>query len=123
MRVEPEGYDQFWEFWRQHRRRTDGRNKDKVQQRYQEALNAGATPEDILLAAQCHIRKLREKGEIQFIELAATWLHSECWKDEVEEQREYLARRAAKPSNVVSIQVPTSKFLQDFYERKRMESQ
>lgn len=117
MRQEPEGFDAFWSFWREHKRHTDGRGKCRKE--YQRQLNEGATPEDILLAARWHVRNTKD---LAFIPLAATWLNSEAWIDECEKERAFQARQTQQPrENVVQMVAPSkSKWLEEF-ERKRAE--
>ncbi len=96
--TEPEGFDAWWAFWREHARHTDGRGKCRA--KYQEMLKKGATPEDLLLAAQWHVRNTKD---FQFIPLAATYLHSEKWRDEAPKERARLAALDA-PTNIVRME-------------------
>lgn len=98
MKNEAEGFSSFWEFWRKTKRHTDGRGKCRKE--YQRQLNEGATPEDILLAAQWHVRNTKD---LAFIPLASTWLNSEAWADEAPREREYQERLQSRAANVVEI--------------------
>ncbi len=89
--TEPDGFDAWWTFWREHKRHTDGRGKCRKE--YQRQLNNGATPEDLLLAAQWHVRNTKDMA---FIPLAATWLNSEAWVDEAPKERLFQAKRYAR---------------------------
>lgn len=116
MRLEPDGFDSFWTFWREHKRHTDGRGKCRKE--YQRQLNEGATPEDILLAARWHVRNTKD---LAFIPLAASWLNSEAWIDECEKERAFQAKQTAPRENVVQMVAPSkSKWLQE-WEAKRAE--
>jgi hypothetical protein len=103
----PDGFMDFWNFWKKTKRHTDGPNKNKLQLRYQEALDKGATPEDILLAAHWHVRNFKD---LEWIELAATWLNADCWMDEAQQERAFQARQAERlqqrASNVVRLPEP-----------------
>jgi hypothetical protein len=112
--TEPEGFDTWWCFWREHKRHTDGRGKCRKE--YQRQLNNGATPEDLLLAAQWHVRNTKDMA---FIPLAATWLNSEAWMDEADRERAFQARQAERSENVVNIRTPKSKWLQEWEASKR----
>jgi hypothetical protein len=116
MRQEPEGFDAFWTFWREHKRHTDGRGKCRKE--YQRQLNEGALAEDLLLAAKWHVRNTKD---LAFIPLAATWLNSEAWIDECEKERAFQSRQTQQPrENVVQMARPASKskWLED-WEKKR----
>jgi hypothetical protein len=115
MKLEPEGFNQFWLFWRDHKRHTDGRGKCRKE--YARQLAEGATPEDILLAAQWHVRNTKDRA---FIPLAATWLNSEAWADEAPKERAFQEYKPAV-QNVVPIKPPKTAFLIEF-ERKQNEA-
>lgn len=115
---EPEGFAEFWEFWRETARHTDGRGK--CRDAYARQIAYGATPEDILLAAQFHVRNTKD---LAFIPLAATWLNAEKWVDEAPKERAYQQRLSEREqqrsANVVSISAPKSKWLQQFEAEKQ----
>lgn len=99
--TEQEGFEEFWQFWRQHKRHTDGAGK--CRQMYARQVKEGATHEDLLLAAHWHVRNTKD---LAFIPLASTWLHSENWRDEAPREREFRARQeqhAASAANVVQM--------------------
>lgn len=116
--AEPEGFEEFWIFWRQTKRHTDGRGKCRKE--YQRQLNEGAEPEDILLAAQWHVRNTKDTA---FIPLAATWLNAESWRDDAPRERAYQASLSQKQkSNVVQMAPgPTGQtaFLRKFNQQKQ----
>lgn len=100
MKAFPDGFMDFWTYWRQYKRHTDGPNKNKLQQRYQEALDMGATPEDILLAAHYHVRNFKD---LAWIELAATWLGAGLWMDEAPKEREYQSKLTASKGDLTNV--------------------
>ena len=107
---EPEGFEGFWLFWRDHKRHTDGRGKCRKE--YARQLNEGATPEDILLAARWHVRNTKD---FAYIGLASTWLHSEGWRDEAPKERAFQERLKQQPvQNVVQIRAPKTAFMRQF---------
>lgn len=102
--TEQEGFDAFWEFWRQTKRHTDGRGKCRKE--YWRQLSEGATAEDILLGAQWHVRNTKD---LAYIPLASSWLHSEAWRDEAPKERVMVARqeqRALEQSAANVVQMP-----------------
>lgn len=112
---EPEGFAEFWAEWLPVCRESDGRPKARAA--YTQHILAGANPEDILLAARYHIRKRREKGSLDWIQLASVWLNSERYEFEAEREREYQARlNASKESTVVPIRpvLPANHFLNQY---------
>ena len=122
MRSEPEGFEDFWIFWRKTARRTDGRGKCRNE--YVRQIKSGASPEDILLAAHNHVRNTKD---LAWIPLASSWLHAENWKDEAPREREFLEQQQARletPSqpNVVAMRAtpvrPPNHWLND-YEKKQ----
>lgn len=86
----PTGFDAFWAFWKQYKRHTDG--PGKCRKEYERQMRNGASPDDLLMAAQWHVRNT---NDLAFIPLASTWLHSENWRDEADKERAYVERRAA----------------------------
>ena len=114
MRVEPEGFEQFWQFWMKiPARDTDARGKARLA--YVKQVNNGATPEDLFLGAQWYVNQLKDRA---FVQLAATWLNGEAWIDQAPKQRAWLSRQIKQSENVVQIQVPKSKFLEEFERAK-----
>lgn len=123
MKQEPEGFNDFWQFWMKTKRHTDGRGKCRKE--YQRQLNEGATPEDILLAAQFHVRNTKD---LAFIPLAATWLNSEAWVDEAPKERAHLEAMeqrketaANRTENVVPIRAATGQtaFLKEWNAKQK----
>jgi hypothetical protein len=114
---EPEGFPEFWNCWRPHMRRNDGRGD--ARKAYRNHIRDGAMPEDILDGAKAFLREMPEKDRA-YIPLAATWLNREAYLDWADKEREYQARLAARAENVVQMKPLTnykSKFLQE-WERK-----
>lgn len=114
---QPEGFEEFWQFWRQHKRHTDG--PGKCRQMYARQIKEGATPEDLLLAADWHVRNTKD---LAFIPLAATWLHSENWRDEAPREREFRARLEQRTANVVQM-MPTPRLPDNHFSRQWQEKQ
>lgn len=100
-RVEPEGFAEFWAEWLPVCRESDGRPKARIA--YTQHILNGANPEDILLAARYHIRKRKEKGSLDWIQLASVWLNSERYEFEAEKEREFQARLSQAQPNVVAM--------------------
>lgn len=116
---EPEGFADWWAFWRPHMRHTDG--KSDARSAYTKALLRGALPDDLLTGAQGYIRFMPEKDK-PYIQLSQTWLNKDRWEDWADKEREYQSRLADR-TNVVAMKPVTTykpKFLQD-YERKQQE--
>lgn len=118
---EPEGFEDFWLFWRKTARHTDGRGK--CRREYIRQLLNGAMPEDILLAAQYHVRNTKD---LAFIPLAATWLNAEKWVDEAPREREFVAMQqhlASQAQNVIPIKtakplLPANHFSRQWAKKK-----
>ena len=116
---EPEGFAEWWAFWRPNMRHTDG--KSDARTAYTKALLRGALPEDLMAGAQGYIRFMPEKDK-PYIQLSQTWLNKDRWEDWADKEREYQSRLADR-TNVVSMKPVTtykSKWVQD-YERKQQE--
>lgn len=96
---EPEGFADWWTFWRPHMRHTDG--KSDARTAYTKALLRGALPDDLLAGAQGYIRFMPEKDK-PYIQLSQTWLNKDRWEDWADKEREYQSRLADR-TNVVSI--------------------
>ncbi|WP_173931373.1 hypothetical protein [Chelativorans sp. Marseille-P2723] len=119
-----EGFDTFWKLWRGHCRKTDGRGKARPA--YQQMLQLGADPQDIIDGARWYLRNMSDR-DAPYIPLASTWLRSERWADDCELERAYQARLQERQSqsNVVSMSAsrPTKKtrFL-EYWERMKAEN-
>ena len=104
---EPAGFDVWWSIWRPHRRDSDSAAKCRA--RYAEAIQRANSPEDIQIAAKWHIEKMREKGRLAYIQLGASWLYQDVWKEDLQDKADYEARiekarqQASLPSNVQSL--------------------
>lgn len=111
----------FWLIWRKHCRKTDGRGKARPA--WQQMIEAGVDPQDMIDGASWYLRNLSER-DAPYIPLAASWIRSERWADDCEQERAYqqrMAEREAK-TNVVPIKPqPKSKFLQE-WERREAQS-
>jgi len=85
MKQEPEGFLEYWSLWSPFQRASDGRAKARPA--YQQMIEAGADPNDIIAGARWYLRNLKP-DERPYIPLAASWLRSERWADDcVKEQR------------------------------------
>lgn len=116
---EPEGFQEWWTFWRPHMRHTD--SKTDARAAYIKALLRGALTDDLLAGAQGYIRFMPEKDK-PYIQLAQTWLNKDIWENWADKEREYQARLAARAENVVQMKPITtykSKFLQEWEQQKR----
>jgi len=89
MKQEPEGFLDFWSLWKDHQRASDGRAKARPA--YQQMLDAGANPNDIIAGARWYLRNLKPE-ERPYIPLAASWLRSERWADDAPKQQAFEAR-------------------------------
>lgn len=109
---------EFWTLWRKHMRKTDGRGKARPA--WQQMIEAGADAQEIIDGAAWYLRNLSER-DAPYIPLAASWLRSERWVDDCEQERAYQARLNERPAeNVVSItpQRGQTAFLREFERRK-----
>ena len=99
---EPTGFEELWQLWRPHARKTDGRGKARPT--YLKWLDAGRDPQDIIDGARWHLRSMKE-SERPYINLLSVYLNSERWVDECEQERDFQKRMAERqqPANVVSI--------------------
>lgn len=105
-RVEPEGFEDLWQLWRQHARHTDGRGKARPT--YIKWLQEGADPADMLDGARFHIRSKPEKDR-PYINLLSVYLNSERWVDECKQERDYqrvMAERAARQPKTSPAPIP-----------------
>jgi hypothetical protein len=112
-----DAFTTFWLLWRKHMRKSDGRGKARPA--WQQMIEAGVDPQDIIDGAAWYLRNLSER-DAPYIPLAASWIRSERWADDCEQERAYQARLAERSTNVVQIkpQPAKSKFLQE-WERKQ----
>lgn len=109
---------EFWTLWRKHMRKTDGRGKARPA--WKQMIEDGADAQEIIDGAAWYLRNLSER-DAPYIPLAASWLRSERWADDCEQERAYQARLNERPAeNVVSITPPRGQtaFLRDFAQRK-----
>lgn len=116
-----DGFDTFWRIWREHQRKSDGRGKARPA--YQQMLERGADPQDIIDGASWYLRNMSER-DAPYIPLASSWLRSERWLDDAEKEREYQSRlqEREKEQNVVQMR-PTGKTrFMEMWEQKKKES-
>lgn len=109
----PPGFDEFWQVWRQVKRRTDGRLD--AMDGFEKLIRRGADPQDIIDGARWFIRNL--PAGYEFVPLAKTWLNRGGWMDDCEKERAFQARQS-EPQKVVSIHAPKSRFLQRYEGRE-----
>lgn len=81
----------FWTIWRGHCRKTDGRGKARPA--WLQMIGAGADPQDIIDGAVWYLRNMSER-DAPYIPLASSWLRSERWADDCEQERAFQARLA-----------------------------
>lgn len=81
---EPAGFVDLWKLWLPHSRHTDGRGKARPH--YRKWILNGAAPEDIIDGARWHLRMLKDPA---FIELLSSYLNSEKWADDCEQERKF----------------------------------
>jgi hypothetical protein len=117
---EPDGFSNWWAFWRPHMRHTDG--KSDARAAYTKALLRGAMPEDLMDGAQGYIRFMAEKDK-PYIQLSQTWLNKDRWEDWIDKEREHQANlaRLADRTNIVSIKaapLPANHFSRKYAEGK-----
>jgi len=103
---DPEGFDDLWQLWREHARKSDGRGKARPT--YIRWMLAGADPADILDGARWHLRSMKPE-ERPYIQLLSVYLNGERWADDCEKERAYQQRlqehqqKQTQPTNVVQI--------------------
>lgn len=116
---EPEGFSAFWDIWRPHRRKNDGRGD--ARERYRKCLLAGANPERIAAGAAWYIRTMKNE-ERPYIPLAATWLHREAYEDCADDKAAYEASKAKSEAdaaaNVTKFPTGQTSFLKKFNAQK-----
>ena len=113
-RLELDGFLAFWELWRDHMRKSDGRGKARPA--YQQMLEMGANPQDIIDGAAWYLRNMSDK-DAPYIPLASSWLRSERWADDCEKERA-LKGSLSQPSTVVQIRTARPRWLEE-YEQKQ----
>lgn len=126
IEAEPEGFTEFWTFWRPHMRHTDGKGDAKAA--YRKALLRGDLPADILDGAKGFIRNMSDKDR-PYIPLAASWLNKESYEAWCDKEREYRARMeqaSQAQENVVQIRpvqavLPANHFSR-MYQPKQVQS-
>lgn len=88
---EPEGFPEFWEIWRPHARKNDGRGE--ARKVFAQHVKAGADPRDMIDGARYYIRSLSERDR-EYIPLAATWLNRGAYEDLGPQERDMQVRLA-----------------------------
>jgi hypothetical protein len=93
---EPVGFSEFWNWWRPHMRKNDGRGL--ARETYAKHLARGAEPQDIADGARWYLASLKERDK-EYIPLCATWLNrcayedgAILWREMQEKHREFAAR-------------------------------
>lgn len=76
----------FWNLWKPYQRSSDGRGKARPA--YQQMIEQGADPQDIIDGAAWYLRNLKPE-ERPYIPLASSWLRSERWADECIKERQH----------------------------------
>jgi hypothetical protein len=102
---EPQGFPTFWEIWRPHARKTDGRKL--ARETFAKHVRSGADPEDIILGAAWFLRTMKERDR-EFIPLSSTWMNRGSYEDDciLERQRIAAIEQAKRPDNVVQMTQP-----------------
>lgn len=97
---EPEGFAEFWELWRSHKRKNDGRGL--ARETFAKHVRAGVDPEDIILGAAWFLRTMKERDR-EFIPLSSTWMNRGLYEDDCVFERKRLEAmtKAIRPDNVV----------------------
>lgn len=100
---EPQGFQTFWEMWRPHARKTDGRKL--ARETFAKHVRAGADPEDIVLGAAWFLRTMKERDR-EFIPLSSTWMNRGSYEDDciLERQRIEGLRQAERKAANTDIQ-------------------
>jgi len=97
---EPDGFSTFWDLWKAHQRKSDGRGKARPA--YKQMIEAGHDPQDIIDGARWYLRNLTSEEDKKFIPLASSWLRSERFADECDKERAF-QRKLAERSNVTQL--------------------
>lgn len=120
-RIEPEGFVQFYQFWKPHKRHTC--NSSDARASYVKALLRGADPAEILDGAKGYITFMPEKDK-PYIQLAQTFLNKSIYEDWFDRWREHEKRLAeqAQP-NVVAMRatpvLPATHFSLQWAQKKQ----
>ena len=96
---EPEVFPAFWDLWRPHARKTDGRKL--ARETFAKHVRAGADPEDIVYGAAWFLRTMKERDR-EFIPLSSTWMNRGSYEDDciLERKRIDAMRQAERtPAN------------------------
>ena len=99
---EPEGFPAFWELWRPHARKTDGRKL--ARETFAKHVRAGADPEDIVYGAAWFLRTMKERDR-EFIPLSSTWMNRGSYEDDCILERQRI-EAMSRPDNVVQMGQP-----------------
>jgi len=98
MKNEPEGFPAFWDVWKIHQRKTDGRAL--ARECFAKHIKAGADPQDIVDGAKCFFRTMKDKDR-DFVPLSATWINRGAYEDLAPQEREHQAKMAEVQSRRV----------------------
>lgn len=104
---EPEGFAEFWELWRPHKRKNDGRGL--ARETFAKHVRAGVDPEDIILGAAWFLRTMKERDR-EYIPLSSTWMNRGLYEDDcVFERKRIEAMQPRQAGNVVEMAPAPSK--------------
>jgi hypothetical protein len=115
MKQEPQGFAEFWQIWSPIKRRNDGRADARAT--YTKHIKAGVDPQDIIDGASWYVRNTPPGYE--YVPYAATWMNRGVWEDDCIKERESRERRAENVVQMRPIEVPKSKFLQEFEAKRK----
>lgn len=88
---ESEFFVEFWNVWKPHQRKTDGRGL--ARDTFNKHVKNGADPRDIIDGAKCFFRTMKDKDR-EFVPLSQTWLNRESYADLAEQERAHQERLA-----------------------------
>jgi hypothetical protein len=126
--IEPEGFEELWQMWLPHARDSDGRGKARPT--FIAWCEAGVDYNDFIDAARYHIRNRLQMKSMAYIELLASYMNGERWKDECIKERAFQAKETARQeqqaiiSNVTPIRPLTGQtaFLRQYEAGKQVAS-
>jgi hypothetical protein len=77
-RIEPQGFAEFWAYWRPNMRRNDGRGE--ARDTFAKHLKQGASPQEMIDGARYYLANLKD-SERDYIPLCSTWLNRRAYED------------------------------------------
>jgi hypothetical protein len=99
---EPQGFPTFWEIWRPHARKTDGRKL--ARETFAKHVRSGADAEDIIHGAAWFLRTMKERDR-EFIPLSSTWMNRGTYEDDCILERQRIAAILERERNAAMEQV------------------